>query len=294
MQSEELSIRELAAKDFIVVNYSDDDIIIIDNIKKLAEPSPTRLRMNLLVIVKSGKAQVRLNERPVTIAANQVLLSPPGAVFNDFLFSPDFEFKVVFLSNRIIQSFLREKMSVWNEVMYVYKMNVVSLRPIDISFFFSFYDALRICIDTPNDGNPYRTEVIQSLLRGAFLGLCGSLKNMLPASSQSASTPVDALFRRFLDIVNKSPLTHRSVEDVASELCVSPKYLSAVCRKLSGKSANEWMREHLLEEIRYYLKNTDMQFKQISDRLGFSNPSFFGKYVKKYFGMTPSALRRKS
>ncbi len=27
--------------------------------------------------------------------------------------------------------------------------------------------------------------------------------------------------------------------------------------------------------------------KQIASRLGFAIPSFFGKYVKKHFGMTP-------
>ena len=32
--------------------------------------------------------------------------------------------------------------------------------------------------------------------------------------------------------------------------------------------------------------------KQICDRLGFPNPSFFGKYVKDHFGMTPLEFRR--
>lgn len=47
----------------------------------------------------------------------------------------------------------------------------------------------------------------------------------------------------------------------------------------------------MLEEIRYYLKQTDLSIKQVCDRIGFSNPSFFGKYVRQHLGMTPIEFR---
>jgi AraC-like DNA-binding protein len=82
------------------------------------------------------------------------------------------------------------------------------------------------------------------------------------------------------------------VEWYANELCISPKYLSALCKKNSGKTANEWITEHVLEDIRYYLKQTDYSIKQICDLLGFPNPSFFGRYVKDHFGQTPAYFRQ--
>ena len=81
------------------------------------------------------------------------------------------------------------------------------------------------------------------------------------------------------------------VEAYANDLCISPKYLTTICKRHSGKTANEWITEHVLEDIRYYLKQTDLSVKQICDRLGFPNPSFFGKYVREHFGMTPLAIR---
>ena len=86
-------------------------------------------------------------------------------------------------------------------------------------------------------------------------------------------------------------MKHRPVEDYANDLCISPKYLTVICKKNSGKTANEWITEHVLEDIRYYLKHTDLSIKQICDELGFPNPSFFGKYVKDHFGMTPLEFR---
>ena len=87
-------------------------------------------------------------------------------------------------------------------------------------------------------------------------------------------------------------MKHRTVESYANELCISPKYLSVICKKHSGKTANEWIREHVLEDIRYYLKQTDLTITQIADLLGFPNSSFFGKYVKEHFGMTPMQVRK--
>ena len=99
-------------------------------------------------------------------------------------------------------------------------------------------------------------------------------------------------FQRFLDLLHSINVKHHTVEWYANELCISPKYLSALCKKHSGKTANEWITEHVLEDIRFYLKQTDYSIKQICDILGFPNPSFFGKYVKDHFGQTPAHFRQ--
>ena len=98
-------------------------------------------------------------------------------------------------------------------------------------------------------------------------------------------------FQRFLDLLHANDVKRHTVEAYASELCISPKYLTAVCKKNSGKTANEWITEQVLEDIRYYLRQTNLSIKQICDKLAFPNPSFFGKYVKDHFGMTPLEFR---
>lgn len=293
MEHENLTIMELADKQLIVVDYSDDDIIIIDNIKQLAEPNPTRIRMNVIAIAKTGKAQISFGDQSVTIGENQLLMCPSNTVFTDFMFSPDFEFRAIFLSNRILQSFLREKMSVWNETLYINKMHVLTMEPRDVNWMFYIYNALRMLIDAPENTYLYKTECIQGLVQCAILGLCGVLKTMMPATDATGKSHASSIFQQFLNLVHSNKSKSRTVEDYASELCISPKYLSVICKKSSGKTANEWIREHTLEEIRYYLKQTDLPIKQVADQLGFANPSFFGKYVKEHFGMTPIQFRQK-
>lgn len=291
MKQDTLTFQTLQGDQRIPVTHSDDDIIIIDNIHDLTEPNPTRLQMNFIAICVKGRVQAEVNGQVTVLGENQLLLCPPGTLFSNFLISPDFEFKILFLTNRILQSFLREKMNVWNELMYIYRLHVMTMGELDIKYFRSFYDMLRLCIDTPLE-NPYREEVIQSILQGALVGLCGTLKRMMPANS--STTPLrqsESLFQKFLNLVADSPVKHQSVEHYAEQLCVSPKYLSAVCKKSSGKTTNEWITEQVMEDIRYCLHFTDLSVKQVSHRLGFANPSFFGKYVREHFGKTPLQLR---
>lgn len=83
------------------------------------------------------------------------------------------------------------------------------------------------------------------------------------------------------------------MEYYASQLFISPKYLTIICKKNSDKTANDWIREYTLADISYYLRNTELSVKEISIKLGFPNTSFFGKYVKEHFGCTPLAYRSK-
>ena len=205
--------------------------------------------------------------------------------------SPDFDLKGLFLTNRILRSFLREKINIWNDMMYIQRQHIVTMDEDEMMFYTHFYDMLTLSIDRGKD-NPYYTDVIQALLRSVVLGLCGAMKTMLPAVDHDISS-TDGHFQRFLDLLHTTKVKHRPVEAYANDLCISPKYLTAICKKNSGKTANEWITEHVLEDIRYYLKHTDLSIKQICDELGFPNPSFFGKYVKDHFGLTPLEFRMK-
>ncbi len=289
----EVTIQELVDKQMVVIDYSDDDILIIDNLKQLTAPSSARIKMNVIAIANKGKAQISLNGHPIMFHENQLLLCPPNTVFTDVLASPDFQFEAMFLTNRIIQSFLREKVSIWNEMMYIHKMHVVPMSEHAVSYFFGFYGVLRMLIETPRNENPYLPEMIQLLIRSALLGLCGALKMMMPTDMSAGRKQAYIIFQRFLNMLSNSHTKDDTVEKYASQLCVSSKYLTVICKKCSGKTAGEWIRERMLEEIRYYLKQTDLSMKQIADCLGFANPSFFGKYVKEHFGMTPTQFRDK-
>jgi len=292
MQQEEISIQTLTTNEDIQVGYSDNDIVVIDSIQKFAEISAAHVSMNAIAICLQGKVQATMNGQTIELHKNQMAIVPQNVIISDPMVSPDFDLKAMFVTNRILQSFLREKMSVWNDLVYIRRMHVITLEDADLQFYTNFYNMLSLCFDKRLE-HPFRTDVIQSLLRGGILGLCGIFKQrMLNDDVSTDSQTSNNYFQHFLDLLHSTEVKHRTVEWYASELCISPKYLSALCKKYSGKTASEWIREHVLEDIRYYLKQTDYSIKQICDLLGFPNTSFFGKYVKEHFGQTPAHFRQ--
>ena len=85
---------------------------------------------------------------------------------------------------------------------------------------------------------------------------------------------------------------HREVAYYASELCVVPKYLSELCYKVSGLSANYWIRRFTVQEIKKLLNDRSLSIARISERLHFSSPSYFNRYVRKNLGVSPLDYRR--
>ncbi len=291
MQQEEITLQSLTDNEDIQIGYSDNDIAIIDSIQKFAEVSAAHVSMNAVAICTQGRVQGTLNGLPMELHKNQVAIIPQNVMVTDLMVSPDFDLKAMFFTNRILQSFLREKMSIWNDVVYIRRLYVVTLEDEDLQFYTNFYEMLCLCFDKRVD-HPFRTDVIQSLLRAAILGLCGALKQRILSDTVSQDTTSSTNhFQRFFDLLHSVDMKHRPVEWYATELCITPKYLSVLCKKHSGRTANEWITEHVLEDIRYYLKQTDYSIKQICSVMGFPNPSFFGRYVKDHFGMTPMELR---
>lgn len=283
----------MAEKNMIVVDYSDDDIAIIDNVNDLTELSPTRFRNNFISIIKHGKVQMKVNGQTVTLGENQLFFCPPNTSLTDFLFSPGLEFSAILLTDRIIASFLRDKKSIWNETMYIYKMHVVSIQERDTEFLLNLLQSLHLLTQIKEDEYPYRAESIRGLVYSYIFGLCSILSAALPKKNDVKVAQNDNIFQQFLSVLNENRIPTNRVEDYASELNISPKYLSAVCRKVSGKTAKQWIKEHTMEEIRYYLMQTDLSVKQVADKTGFINDSFFCKFVRLNFGMTPMQLRQK-
>ena len=276
----------------LTVGYSDDDLVLFDSVKLLVAPQSSRLKMNIVAFCTQGKIQIDLNGNTIVFEANQILACPSNVSFSNIMMSPDFEFKALFISDKMLQEVLRTRMNSWMNLLYVRKSHVATLGAVEIGFLVRFYEMLKVTFDE-RDNNPYASEVIESLLRGGFLSLLGFLLTQLGEKNPpEGRKSTEMVFQQFLDLLSNQTVKHRTVEYYAKELCVTPKYLSAVCKTHSRKTANAWIRDYVLDDIRYYLMQTNLSIKQICALLGFPNSSFFGRYVKEHFGVPPSQLRK--
>ncbi len=106
-------------------------------------------------------------------------------------------------------------------------------------------------------------------------------------SSQSAQ-----IMDGFLALLERGDFyANREIGYYADKLCVTPKYLSEVTKKVSGFPANYWITRYTALEISRLLRDKSLTLTEISDQFNFSSPSYFTRFVQKYLGANPMDFR---
>ena len=100
-------------------------------------------------------------------------------------------------------------------------------------------------------------------------------------------------FRQFTELLGEHYKHERSVGFYARQLCITPKYLTTLIKRISGKSVSEWIDNYVILEAKTLLKYSNMSVQEIAYYLNFPNQSFFGSYFKRNAGMSPSQYKAK-
>lgn len=83
-----------------------------------------------------------------------------------------------------------------------------------------------------------------------------------------------------------------TVEYLANQLNVSPRYLSDMLRSLTGQNAQQHIHEKLIEKAKEYLTATNMSVSEIAYELGFEHSQSFNKLFKKKTNLTPTEFKQ--
>ena len=137
---------------------------------------------------------------------------------------------------------------------------------------------------------PYHKEIITILIRASLYELLANLP--FETATEVEFKRRNEIFRRFIELLLSTESNPRCLNYYADKLCISPKYLSCVCKQVTGRNAKYWIDEYTIEHIKNLLIYTNKSIKEISEYLGFPNTSFFSKYVKKNLGYTPKEFRK--
>ena len=106
------------------------------------------------------------------------------------------------------------------------------------------------------------------------------------------STQAAQVMNGFIGMLERGDyLRNREVSYYADKLCVTPKYLSEVCKKVSGFSANSWINRYAAIDLVHQLKDKSLSLTDIADRFNFSSQSHFSRFVQNNLGQKPSAFR---
>ena len=76
MHQEEVTLQSLTDNDCIKVSYSDNDIVVVDDVQQFAEFGSAHISLNGIAVCTSGRVTAMMNSNKVELNKNQVAVVP--------------------------------------------------------------------------------------------------------------------------------------------------------------------------------------------------------------------------
>ena len=142
----------------------------------------------------------------------------------------------------------------------------------------------------------FSSEIIGGLIAATIYKVGDILTHYLtehPEVDSPMHNRAEEYFKQFTELLGEHYKHERSVGFYARQLCITPKYLTTLIKRISGKSVSEWIDSYVILEAKTLLKYSNMSVQEITYYLNFPNQSFFGSYFKRNAGMSPSQYKAK-
>lgn len=272
-----------------IVHAMGDEILFVDNLRDAKDLPYVRKSYNSIVHCRGGRIVVEMGgSHQVKVVPGQLLLMPAGKLMEPMLVSADTEASALLISDRMLKSVLGNQINIWNKAMYMREIYVVEGN----DWLGGIQKYTRTVFKIEKMPLLSR-EIMVSFLRTMLLMVCEELLRHedMALNTDTSSIHDKEIFNQFLQLLSSQKQKRQRVAFYADQLHITPKYLSSISKKVSGKNPMRWITESTMQDCYSLLKDTDMSIKEISNKLGFPNSSFFSQYFREQANVTPMEYR---
>ena len=141
--------------------------------------------------------------------------------------------------------------------------------------------------------NRFRNQIAKNHLQSFMLDIYDKCYRYFGKHKIEGGTRQDEIFKSFVSLVHEHCASQREVSFYADKLCISTKYLTGICKAVTGDSAKKIIDDFAILEIKVLLQSTELTVQEIADRLVFPDQSYLGRYFKRHEGMSPKEYQSK-
>jgi len=281
-------------KDYIAQfeNITGNDVFIFEDLTCTPPDQKMQSENYVTVLCTSGKAECVLEGKKVHISKNDLILCHPKAFINNVMVNLDFRCQGLIMTPKYFETMLYVDGNCWDINQAIAHNPVIRLTDEQMDEFIFDYSIIKRKLGQTHLKHYQQIvkHMLQTLLFEFYDYLAPSLQLI---ESQQQHSSAEIIFKRFTQILYQESPIKRDVSHYADKLCITSKYLSAICKKQSGNTATEIINSVTMSYIRNMLTSSDKGIKEIAADTGFDNLSFFGKFVKRELGMSPREYRAK-
>ena len=278
-------------------SYIDDDIAVIDSLSSIMNADEELAKMDCFMIVfcQEGDITLNINGNQHSLKKDFCAILPPGTVVRKVACNQPYVVKIAVASLSFLTEILSSSKETWNIIHYLFFNPIHPIQKAS-SYKLYLYKELLITL-IQEQPHAYSKQTRRFHFAGMLCELMVLLNQMIPKDYEPQALDKNRaviITRDFIELVNSDTGMHRTVSYYADRLCYSPKYLSATVKQITGKSPLQIINAHAIKQIKFKIKYSEMSMKELADYFEFTNPSFFGKFVKMHIGMSPMQYRMSS
>lgn len=238
--------------------------------------------LSQVFVIRRGSGEASLDGQISMVEAPALLVIPEFCV-HDFRWSGDVEGVVFSVANELIHQLEQQFGAI--EPLFS-QLRVVGLQ--QTSGVFEWVN--RLHQEYVRDEDRWRTGSLAAALYQTAVAMAREIEDA--SQGEREQNAARHLLLRFRHLVNEHYAKHWKVEEYASQLGVTAPHLSSVCRSETGMSALALIHQRVLLEARRCLHYTAMPVSRIGYQLGFQDPAYFTRFIKRQLGMSPAQYRR--
>lgn len=145
-------------------------------------------------------------------------------------------------------------------------------------------DRLKTAYGQWNEALPYREVMAEAILLETLVYANRELDRGSP--SRDKYRLVEAM-RAFIQLRHREPVTKEQVGEAVSR---SPNYAATLFREVTGQTIGEYVHAHRMKTAQYMLRHSLLTVAEISEYVGYADPSYFYRIFKRHTGRLPSEL----
>ncbi len=253
---------------------------------------PLRMDGLFIGLREKGTSDFSINLKEFKVGPNDLIIGSPGDLMQSTVSEGTYLSQTLMVSS----NFLKEMYISLNSFMPFFASRkehpVFHLTNDEVQELKEYF---LLILDAVKRKDDYFCIDITKRLIAAYMYKLGSIiYRHRPELQAEANKPIkreETLFKQFINLVSEHHRKERRVDFYAEQLFLSPKHFSTVIKKVSGKTAGQWIDEYVILEAKTLLKYSAMSIQEVAYYMNFPNPSFFGKYFKQHTGMSPSEYK---
>lgn len=252
---------------------------------------PIRLDGLFIGLRQKGRMRSSINLKEFEVGPNDLVICSPGDLMQSDAEDGEHMSQIIMISS----NFLKEMYISLNSFMPFFASQkehpIFHLTDEEVKELTYYFMAIKSTVESDDY---FRVDITKRLLAAYLYKLGSILYRHRPELQAEAAKPLkreEILFKEFIRLVGEHHRKERRVDFYAERLFLSPKHFSTVIKKVSGKTAGQWIDDYVILEAKTLLKYSAMSIQEVAYYMNFPNPSFFGKYFRHHTGMSPSEYK---